>query len=229
MVMFTMSCLVLTFTMIAVGKTYQQVTIEEGTKNVTLPKDFTGPISPGAFPSSVRSVAIPKGFNTELEPGVITDTIKYLYLGEGYKHHIKPGTMPASTKIYIFDANREYAPLDRPFYLWRNTGTGNIEFSEDDKSKWTCVMRKKGTEPSQGLHFAANDKMIWVSKKITARVVESRSCSDLHPFGVPEPTDPLAGVGLAAVAINLTLVTKVIADLNSKIEALTKRIEQLEK
>ena len=215
-------------TMITVGKTYQQVTIKTGNRNVVLPEDYVGPISPGAIPSFVESIVFPKEFNAELEPGVITDTVKYLYLDTGYRHHIKPGTIPTSTKLFINDRNRKYAPLDRPFYLWRISGDGNIRFTEADKSKWDCLMRKKGKEPEQSGHQALDWMWIWASTEITARLnVETEP--ETKPGTVPEPTDSLVDIGLAAVAVNLTLVTRVLADLNSKIEALSKRVDELEK
>ena len=121
---------------ITVGKTYAELNINTETTAVTLPEGFNQSIRPDSIPAHIKAIHFNDQFNCELEPGVITESITTVILGVGYKYALTPDTVPASTKIYIHDFNREFAPTDRPFVLYRKRNGGNITWTDEEHVKW---------------------------------------------------------------------------------------------
>lgn len=125
-------------TTITVGKTYADIDISPDVTNVTLPNDFDYPIRPGTFGPAVTRVFTGHAFSHELEPGVVHKGITHLVLGSSYEHPIKPESIPNTVKnLYIYDGNRDLAPTDRPFYLYRKYNTGLCSFTTREREKWT--------------------------------------------------------------------------------------------
>ena len=121
---------------ITVGKTYAELNIMAETTAVTLPEGFNQSIRPGSIPTHIKAIRFNDQFNQELEPGVITEGITHIILGVDYKYALTASTVPASTKIYIHDFNREFAPTDRPFVLYRKRNGGNITWTDEEHVKW---------------------------------------------------------------------------------------------
>ena len=122
---------------IAVGKTYVDIVINPDVTDVSLPNDFDQPIRPGTFGPNVKALFTGHAFTHKLEPGVIHDSITHLVLGESYRHPIKSESIPSTVEnLYIFDTNRDLAPTDRPFYLYRKYVTGRCFFTPQEEQKW---------------------------------------------------------------------------------------------
>ena len=122
---------------VTVGKSYPVITISPDATLVSMPAGFDQPIKPGTFGPAVTQVFTGHAFTHELEPGVIHEGITHLFLGTDYEHPFNRESIPDTVEnLYIFDTNRDLAPTDRPFYLYKKDNDGACEFTKEEKTKW---------------------------------------------------------------------------------------------
>ena len=138
---------------ITVGKSYADIVISPNMTHISLPNNFDQPIKPGTFGPNVKALFTGHAFAHELEPGVIHKGITHLVLGESYRHPIKPESIPGTVKnLYIFEENRNSAPTDRSFYLYRKYNTGPCGFTVSERQKWTI---------GSASYYVISDTQIW--------------------------------------------------------------------
>ena len=190
---------------ITVGRTYAELNINTETTEIILPENFNQSIRPGSIPSHVKAIRFNDQFNQELEPGVITDSITTVILGTGYKYALTPSTAPPSTKVYIHDFNREFAPTNRPFILYRKRNGGNIEWTEEEHAKWAS---------SHPRGSACNPKQ--TCERVMG--IDLWTCHVTHKSIAP-PTD-----ALSSALQEISELKEVIAKTNAQVDTMTQSI-----
>ena len=228
---------------ILVGKSYQDIRLDGATELILTPK-FTGPIRPGALKGLVK-IRFHDEYNCELEPGVITDEVTTLVLGKGYKHKLGPDVLPASTKVYLHDDNREFAPSDRPFVLYRFSGDGTIDFTSNEHANVNLHPAKYATPDRsfyQHLEKVMDGVILWTMhitpKALVAPVTKSVAVVEpvIEPVSEPNTAPEPATVPLAASEPIIAPVPEPVSDIealrqelaqaNLKIDALTATFDQ---
>ena len=120
---------------ITIGDTFTEIRVEPYTSKLDL-DEVTGSLRPGALANMTKYCSIKWGKHQiqKIEPGVLSHLSGLsLMLDESYKHQIGDALHPHA-EPYIHDSNREFVPVGRCFWLWKQEGA--FEFSPDERVKW---------------------------------------------------------------------------------------------
>ena len=122
---------------IIVGETYTELTIKCDQGDLVFPEDFNHKLRSGDIPSGTKRIRFNDDYDRDIGPDIITDAVTQLVLGKGYARPLLSGAIPESTDLLIHADNLDYAPRDRPFFLYRAIIGGNIILSAPMREAWT--------------------------------------------------------------------------------------------